>query len=364
MQSKTRIINSIIRAKLEKKPYKLNLAVTAKCNSRCKTCNVWQKYRQNPQIAKKDLTSQEIDKIFSRLPRSFVWLSLSGGEPFLRSDIVKICQSAVLNMPSLALISIPTNGLLGDQIITKVKQIMDLPLPNLFINFSLDGPEKIHDYVRGVKGGFQKTWHTYHKLLDLAAKHKTLNVNIETTISGYNIDYLEGFFKDLLAHGHKITITIAHSGYLYKNIQGKKEYTKLNNHGRKLKKIISQINQDLSYRAPTELVERIYLNNILHYYKKPKKQPFPCLAMKYSIAMDSQGNITPCFMWGEKVGNIKDYNYDMKKMWQKKQSKINTLRHTIINEKCPNCWTPCEAYQAIINRFISRKFYTLYSSLR
>jgi hypothetical protein len=50
-------------------------------------------------------------------------------------------------------------------------------------------------------------------------------------------------------------------------------------------------------------------------------------------------------MWGEKLVNIRDINYDINQAWNSKR--FNDIRVLIKNEKCPNCWTPCEAYQSI-----------------
>ena len=69
-----------------KKPYKLNFAITMWCQSRCLTCNIWQ-------IKPKDeLTLDEIRE-FAKKNTSFRWVGLTGGEPFLRSDIVDIAKA-------------------------------------------------------------------------------------------------------------------------------------------------------------------------------------------------------------------------------------------------------------------------------
>jgi len=351
MQGKTKIVKSILLSKIQKQPYKLNFAITSICNSQCKTCNVWKTFKNNPKIIKDDLTIKEIKLIFKNLPKNLVWISFSGGEPFLRKDLAEICQTAVENIPSLGLISIPSNGLLENKIVKTTKKILSLPLKNLFLNFSLDGPEKIHDEIRGIKGAFKKTWSTYEKILTFSKKEPRLHVNLETTISKYNLDYLEEFFQKLIASDHKITVTIAHTGYLYKNIKSNKKFTRLNHDGEKLKKIVKIVKNTLSLTSPIDLIEKAYLDKIPKFYKNPRKQPLPCIALKNSIAIDAHGNIIPCFMWGKILGNIKDFDYSLKKFLIEKQEKIEQTKELIKKEKCPNCWTPCEAYQNIISSF-------------
>ena len=97
MQEKTKIIRSILVAKALKKPYKINFAITSCRNSRCQTCNVWRKFKKNPEVVKNDLSLKKIEKIFKTFPKSIIWLSPSGGEPFLRDDLVLICKKAVEN---------------------------------------------------------------------------------------------------------------------------------------------------------------------------------------------------------------------------------------------------------------------------
>jgi len=132
MRGKTKIVRSILVAKILQKPYKINFAITSGCNSRCQTCNVWRKFRKNPEVVKNDLSLKEIEKIFKTLPKNIIWLSLSGGEPFLRDDLVLICKKAIENIPDLCLISIPSNGLLEKNIVEKTKQILKLPLKIFF----------------------------------------------------------------------------------------------------------------------------------------------------------------------------------------------------------------------------------------
>ena len=356
MQNKIKIIRSIFSARIHNQPYKFNFAITSACNALCKTCNIGRIFRENPRIVEDDLSVDEIDKIFRSLPASITWLSLSGGEPFLREDLVDICQKATKRISSLSLISIPTNGLLEKDVIQKTKSILRLPIKNLFLNFSLDGPPDIHNYLRGVPNAFSKTWETYQKILALSQQDSRLHVNIETTISRYNIDLLGDFFKKLTAQKHKITVTIAHTGFLYKNTHSKKNFVNLGKDKRELRKIIKIVEKSLSFYSPNDLIERIYLNKILEFYKNPKQQPCPCVALKSSLAMDPKGNITPCFMWGKTLGNLREYNYNFRDFIKDNRREIARVKKIIQEQHCPNCWTPCEAYQSIINELANGHF--------
>src|SRR5260221_13977331 len=63
-------------------PMNLTISVSYRCNSRCKTCNVWQ--RPND-----DFTIEEYDKTFASVGRAAYWFTFSGGEPTLRKTSQK-----------------------------------------------------------------------------------------------------------------------------------------------------------------------------------------------------------------------------------------------------------------------------------
>ena len=55
-------------------PVNITVSVSYRCNSRCKTCNVWL-------LPNDDLTVPEWDRVFESLGRSPYWFTFSGGEP-------------------------------------------------------------------------------------------------------------------------------------------------------------------------------------------------------------------------------------------------------------------------------------------
>src|SRR5258706_6407523 len=67
-------------------PLNLTISVSYRCNSRCKTCNVWQ--RPND-----DFTIEEYDKTFASVGRDAYWFTFSGGEPTLRKDLPEMAKA-------------------------------------------------------------------------------------------------------------------------------------------------------------------------------------------------------------------------------------------------------------------------------
>jgi len=131
-------------------PINLTLSVSPTCNSRCQTCNIWKK-KEN------DFTSEEWDKTMASVGQWPFWITISGGEPFLKRDqlveLVKICYHR--NKP--AIINIPTNSLLYALTPKYVEQMcQSIPGTQLIINLSVDGVKEKHDQIRGIPGNFEK----------------------------------------------------------------------------------------------------------------------------------------------------------------------------------------------------------------
>ena len=175
-----------------KKPVYLIFFITSKCNSKCRHCFYW----DNLNKFTNELNLDEINK-FSKQLKHIEWLTLSGGEPFIRKDIYEICKIFYKNNGVKSL-TIPTNGLLTEKIKNDVEKISGLGL-DVSINLSLDGLEKTHDFIRGIKGSFKKILKTYYELVKLKKRFSNLYVRVNTTINNKNykeVRVLDNFIKE------------------------------------------------------------------------------------------------------------------------------------------------------------------------
>ena len=167
-------------------PLNLTVSVSYHCNSRCKTCNVWKKKTN-------EFTVEEFDKTFASIGKSPYWLTLSGGEPFLRSDIVDICSSAYRHFEP-GIINIPTNGILHNSIPKKVEEILTTcPESQIIVNLSIDGIGEDHDLIRGITGNFEKSMKTFDALSLL--DYPNFSLGIHTVISRYNVHKIPQIYK-------------------------------------------------------------------------------------------------------------------------------------------------------------------------
>jgi len=340
-------------------PVKLTLALTFMCNSRCKTCNIWQIYRKSPEKIKDELTAEDWKRLFNEIRDNLIWIEFTGGEPFLRKDIDEIVIYAY-NNTSISAGGITTNGIISKGILPIIEKIIrDIPSSKILnIGISLDGVSEIHDEIRGVPGNFEKAVWLFSKLKELKHQYKNLFVHFAYTISQYNAGKFEEFYKFLKENYgvtiSEITITFEHSTEYYGRKLDKKIYENFKNN--LIKDVEFYLNTlkienktsylDIFHRIKLSFYS-FYVKNIPKFVKEPEKMIIPCVAGKYSAYIDPYGNVYPCTQWLIKLGNIKEQSF--KDIWL--SSKAEEVRKLIKNNKCPNCWTPCEAQPSWVMNF-------------
>lgn len=326
-------------------PFELNFAITYKCNSRCKICKIWQKKHEN------ELSLEEIKKITKKI--DFVqWVRLTGGEPFLREDYIEVVKAFDKNLPNLILLSTPTNALTPNVIYKKVEQTLKFFRKKYVITVSLDGPKKIHNKIRGIRTAWDSSIETYQRLKELEKKHKNFKAFFGYTISPYNL----GFFKQTLEGVKKIIPGITANDFHVNLFQTSEIYygikaSKLNKSyfNRAKAEIDKILNLKIKKLSLIEIGEIKYLQ-LAKKYLKTGKVPINCNIFNLSCFIDPFGNVFPCTIFNRKLGNLRDSNYDLMNILSSEESK--RVKTEILEGKCPQCWTPCEAHQMIFSNFL------------
>ncbi len=151
-----------------------SIRLTKRCNLQCEHC-----YANSVQALNDpdELSTKELFGIIDQLAEMSVnEIFFTGGEPLMRSDIVDILH---YTFSKGIRILISTNGiLLGERFLSKVQDV-DFKL----FQISLDGPEQVHDSIRG-PGKFKRTI----KALKLASSCLKRNVAVGTVLSSRNAD--------------------------------------------------------------------------------------------------------------------------------------------------------------------------------
>lgn len=311
-------------------PLNFTISVSYRCNSRCKTCNVWQ--RPND-----DFTIEEYEKTFESIGRDAYWFTFSGGEPTLRKDLPEMVGAAYRHCRP-GIINIPTNGIQDKIIPGRIERVLQAaPTSEVIINLSLDGVGEKHDIVRGVKGNFERAMRTYAGLKALKGRYKNFTLGVHTVISNFNIDEFENIYN--FVHGE-----LKPDSFISEIAE---ERVELDTVGmgitppiQKYEPVINRL-QDDNRRAEFTGVSRITQSFRDRYYDivkrtlVEKRQIIPCLAGVASAQIAPNGDVWTCCIRAESVGNLRDHNYDFKSVWS--TAHADELRRSI---KAGECYCP------------------------
>lgn len=316
-------------------PYKLTFAVTYHCNLKCKTCLIWSKEPSE------ELGIDEIGCFF-RKSNGFSWVDLTGGEIFLRPDLLEIVDLIVRNCRSLAILHFPTNGQLADKIVSVAEKIRRMKGAVPVITVSIDGPEDVHNRIRGSNDSWKKAVEAFCALKKSDFRH----VYIGYTISQHNIGKIDEAYSAIKNIYRDLTFDDIHVNFFHTS----QHY--LNNTS-------SGFPSEDSIRAEYEglqrkrrkgslkgILEEQYFS-LIPQYLSSKKMPIKCQALRTTLFMDPYGDIYPCSIYSKRIANIRDVGYDLKKLWNSKDMTADAL-NDILYQKCDGCWTPCEAYPSLL----------------
>jgi len=168
-------------------PQTISFTLTNSCNLKCKMCGQWSdegyirstKENQTQSLGLADW-KRLTDELAAHQISSVI---LRGGETFLFPDIVELLEYI---SSKKIFISIDTNGTLLNKYAADLVRI-----GNIHITISIDGPENIHDEVRGMKGCFRKIQEGVEQLIEVErSTGKNISRSICFTISPYSVSGL------------------------------------------------------------------------------------------------------------------------------------------------------------------------------
>lgn len=321
-------------------PMTLTYSVTAACQSRCKTCQIGAMYCQDPKRAEKDLTIEEIEKIFSTMDPVY-FFNMSGGEPFLRKDLPEIVALACRYLKP-RVVHTPTNAIMSERIIENTEKIIKTvreydPAVPFTVKPSIDGVGDKHDEIRGVKGNFECLLKTIKGLKLLEEKYDNFHLELGTVISNFNIDYLdeiEDFVHSLGVESYRNEVAECRTEFF--NLQDPitppaDVYQRLIKDF--ARKVEENIGKKKSLAKTTEALRVVYYD-IAGRILEEKRQVIPCYAGVSNAHINYDGGVWPCCVLGydQEMGNLRDYGYDFRKLWH--SSKAEEVRKYIKGKNC------------------------------
>jgi MoaA/NifB/PqqE/SkfB family radical SAM enzyme len=311
-------------------PTNITVSVSYRCNSRCKTCNVWL-------LPNDDLTLYEWDRVFESLGRAPYWFTFSGGEPTLRKELPEMVESAYrLCRPGI--INIPTNGIQHKIIPGRVERVLQAaPKSEVIINLSLDGIGSQHDEIRGVRGNWAHAMSTWAGLKQLKQQYKNLTLGVHTVISNFNVDSLPALCE-------YVQRELKPDSYITEIAEERVELDTvglgITPTAEKYTVAIDALLESMRDQHLTGVAEvtqafRRQYYEIVKRTLREHRQVIPCMAGVASAQIAPNGDVWTCCVRAESMGNLREHNYDFGSVWR--TGKAGQLRRSI---KAGECYCP------------------------
>jgi len=291
------------------------------CNAKCQMCTVWQMKKGYEMPAHQ----------YSKLPKTLNEINVTGGEPFLRKDLVEVIEAIYRNNKNVRFV-FSSNGLLPDLIAEKTREILELGATT-GIRISVDGIGEMHEKSRGIPGAFDKTMASVEKLKQIGLK----DLGLAFTLADSNVGELEKVY-DLATKELGIEFTFCGITHNSKILFGNNINKPLQN--------LEQIKYQTELLANKNLRSfdikkwfRAYYNSGIFHHAKTGSRDVHCSAGTAFFYMHPNGDIFPDMVLDKKFGNLEELPFN--EIWFGEEAE--EFRKWIADvHNCSNqCWMVC-----------------------
>ena len=293
------------------------IAVTYKCDSRCNMCNIWQLPPSD------ELSPAE----YRKLPPTLRDVNITGGEPFLRDDLVEIVRIIYEHCHHPRIV-ISTNGFQRRRIMHTASELMKIGR-TVGIAVSLDGIGEQHDEIRGVEGGFERVIETLRQLRTIGYR----NVRVAFTAQSSNIKHLGAVYDLSRQFGYQFTTVVAQNSEFYFFTDKNQQVG------------TAELENELKYVMRKELLScnpkkwlRAYFYAGVLQYNASGERILGCLAGRDSFFMEPNGAVYPCLTLNRPMGSLREQSFE--EIWrgvraEEVREAVRTCRES--------CWMICTA---------------------
>lgn len=307
-------------------PINVTISVTFNCPSRCLTCYVTSRQA-------KELTVDEYRRIFRALGRDPFWVTVSGGEPFLRPDLAEIVD-VIVEESRPAIINIPTSGTTHKHIFEQLPRMLERTRGlQLTINFSLDEVGERHDFIRRTPYNWRKTLEALRFAQSLKPRFPHLVVGIHSVISVFNVRRFPEIYAALTALGPDSYITEVAEERAELRSVGTGITPPPRDYAAAVDFLVARMK-----RTPRAGFASVIDAFRLEYYRLAKRilserrQVIPCYAGLTSCHIAADGDVWGCCTRAEPLGNLRAVDYDLARLWH--AGPADAFRRSVKNREC------------------------------
>lgn len=266
------------------RPFFLQFSLLNDCVSRCVYCNA-------PNRSGTRLPTAELRRVLGEFARlGTVRVKLYGGEPLLHQDIVEIIREVKRLGMRCAMV---TNGLLFEEKMEAVRLLDEIII-------SLDGSEVAHDRQRG-----QGTWKRVLRAVEACAA-EGLDFFLTATVTRQNLGEVEWLLDTARRFGVMVNFQLTQ---FCEELFGPsaRDYMPSPEEARA---VLRRIIAAKEAGAPVLFTARSYRHTLDwpdYAYERREEvgRPSPCMAGRYFVQMEPDGDIYPCFL---QIGSFEPLN--------------------------------------------------------
>ena len=322
-------------------PIHLTLFVTGACNLRCRHCFHWREVAAGvPGPSLEDV--RRLADSAARLG-PLLWVAFGGGEPFLRPDLPELAHAFARH--GLRHLSIPTNGLAERTFASVERILIENPATFLNVAVSFDGPEEVHDAIRGVPGGHARAKEAVARLNELRRSHSNLGVGVIVCVTSENQEVLADHVEELVRElaPDQVTVNLARGDApdpallrvdvaRYREVWERKEALRrsgaLGGFRHPLRRLAAARD-----RLMYEHVERVARDG----GEGPRDAAhLACTAGTLSAVVFEDGKVRACEILGDELGDLSLVGWDLGRLWGAPAAA--ELRERIRDTRCRCTW--------------------------
>lgn len=281
--------------------------VTERCNSRCRTCEIWKKKEpiDMPVAIFRDIVSDTTNKVY---------INVTGGEPLLHPEIGEILQCLSDQKRPYTLFS---NGILADKLIGTCREFN---VKNLII--SCDGPKETYKRVRGMDN--------YDNIVRIVNELKDeVNIAIDYTVNPLNTREDLVKVKDFCdMHAIYLGVGPYDTPDFFDTIMAKQK--------------LYDVGGLAAY--PVDKFIRLYNDWIDGNIR------LPCYSIRFSCAILPDGSVLMCQAKKIVLGNLNELS--LSEIWDSNRTKEIQRKY----KNCNGCWMLCQRSYDVGLAIIMRHF--------
>lgn len=313
-------LNSLV---FKRRPVYVHYGITHRCNLRCRMCHI---YKDGS--SKEELSPGQIDRVFDLLKRMGIsYVSIGGGEPFLREDLPDVVDMLIKKGLRVRLL---TNGTLSTE--DNLAELISRGLREFSVSLDTLNPER-QAYIHDDADSWKKIMACIERLLNFLAGEKSFLL-LNTVVSPFNIDELPRLHDFARSKGLFISFVPIESG-------GSSEFAFNGGYHERIDRIYDHLIREKRSARNRIFNTTLFLEKSRQYLKSGKHD-WRCDAGRLYYSVNPKGELSICHNFPP-LFSLLDLSSDDLPMLKNKRDGQKQA------DGCEGCMRPCWAEISFIS---------------